>query len=205
MVTAGLEVYLAFTAGVDNFREFPEVAQLGAELGVRKVWADRLVPTGQGAALQALSADQTREFMDILRRQLGRYRRSRTKIAANRALQFLAGGGNPYQCTAGRTLLTIMPNGDLMPCRRLPIVVGNVMRTPLAELYFGNTLLRQLRDPESIPEGCAHCFYKRLCRGGLRCLAYAVTGQTTAADPGCWRADHDAAADNKTTVSLLGA
>lgn len=191
LVAAGVRTLLAFTAHRDNFREFPEVARLGRQLKVARVWADRLIPQGQGETLRGLSVDETREFIELLRQTklkfestgFGRFGQ-RTEIALHRALQFLA-GGPAYRCTAGDTLLTVMPDGTLYPCRRMPIAAGNVHRTPLAELYDG-TLLRQLRDPALVASGCEACAYERLCRGGLRCLSYATEKSFTVADPGCW-------------------
>lgn len=194
LVAAGVRTLLAFTAHGDNFREFPEVARLGRRLKVARVWADRLIPQGQGEALRGLSVDETREFIELLRQTklkfesgaLGRFGKgtATTEIALHRALQFLA-GGPAYRCTAGDALITVMPDGTLYPCRRLPIAAGNVHRTPLAELYDG-ALLRQLRDPALVASGCEKCAYERLCRGGLRCLSYAVEKSYTVADPGCW-------------------
>jgi len=190
LVAAGVRTLLAFTAHRDNFREFPEVARLGRQLKVARVWADRLIPQGQGGALQGLSADETREFIELLRQTklqtesgLNRFGQG-TEIALHRALQFLA-GGPAYRCTAGDTLLTVMPDGTLYPCRRLPIGAGNVHHTPLSELYDG-PLLRQLRDPASVASGCEQCAYEQLCRGGLRCLSYATKKSFSVADPGCW-------------------
>ncbi|MDM8563363.1 SPASM domain-containing protein, partial [Candidatus Marithioploca araucensis] len=111
---------------------------------------------------------------------------NRTEISMRRALQFLVGGGRPYHCTAGDSLLTVQSNGDLYPCRRMPIRIGNLLETPLLELYDNSTLLHKLRQPEQISEGCEACFYAKLCRGGLKCLSYAVTGDPFKADPGCW-------------------
>ncbi len=58
-------------------------------------------------------------------------------------------------------------------------------------------LLRQLRDPASVASGCEQCAYERLCRGGLRCLSYAVDNSFSVADPGCWLA---AASDSVVVV-----
>lgn len=193
LVAAGVRTLLAFTAQRDNFREFPEVARLGRQLKVTRVWADRLIPQGQGGALHGLSVDETQEFIELLRQTklktesglASRFGQG-TEIALHRALQFLA-GGPAYRCTAGDTLLTVMPDGMLYPCRRLPIAAGNLHRTLLAELYDGD-LLRQLRDPAVVASGCQHCAFERHCRGGLRCLSYAVKNSFTVADPGCWLA-----------------
>ena len=193
LVAAGVPTLIAFTAHADNFREFSEVACLGQALGVTRVWADRLIPQGQGSRLRGLSADETCEFIELMRQARLRAeskwmprRGQKTEIALHRALQFLA-GGPAYRCTAGDTLITVMPDGTLYPCRRLPIAAGNLHQTPLAVLYDG-ALFRRLRDPRVTAEGCANCIYERLCRGGLRCLSYAETGRFDAADPGCWLA-----------------
>ena len=115
-----------------------------------------------------------------------RWRFCRTEVSMHRALQFLEGGYRPYHCTAGDTLVTVEPNGDLYPCRRMPIQVGNMMETPLLKLYYGSDLFRSLRDRNRISDNCQSCFYSKLCRGGLKCLSYAVTGDPFRSDPGCW-------------------
>lgn len=186
-----IRTFLSFTVHKGNFQDFPEVAQLGRQLKVRRVWSDRLIPCGSGTNLEALSVEETKEFFRIMhktRRKIQRTWFSRTKVPMHRSLQFLVAGGRPHQCTAGDTLITVMPNGDLYPCRRMPIRVGNIIETPLAELYNGSELFWKLRNRNLVSKGCEVCFYSHLCRGGLKCLSYAVTGDPFIADPGCWLA-----------------
>jgi radical SAM protein with 4Fe4S-binding SPASM domain len=114
---------------------------------------------------------------------------STTEISLQRALQFCGNGGKPYRCTAGDTLLAVMPNGDVLPCRRMPRVVGNLLSTPLRTIYSESPLLRDLRAAPHIISGCSKCFYSAVCRGGLRCLSDAVYGSPFRADPGCWLVD----------------
>lgn len=189
----GVRTMISFSAHRGNFREFPEVARLGRELGVWRVWADRVIPCGSGQSMkdQVLTPQETREFFHLMRDARDRFQRPhfrRTEIAMHRALQFLVGGGTPYRCTAGDSLLAVMPQGDLYPCRRMPIRIGNVQKTPLAELYAQSDVLRALRCRDRTSEGCQGCAYARFCGGGLRCLSYAVTGNPYSADPGCWHA-----------------
>jgi radical SAM protein with 4Fe4S-binding SPASM domain len=183
---------ISFSAHRGNYREFPDVARLGRTLRVSRVWADRVIPWGSGAALkdQVLTPEETREFFKILGKARNEAEKpwfGRTEIAMHRALQFLE-GGRPYRCTAGDSLLTVLPNGDVYPCRRMPIRVGNLLETPLSDLYDQDDLLRALRDPLRTSRGCERCCYTRICRGGLKCLAYAVSGDPFTADPGCWYA-----------------
>ncbi len=188
-----IRTLISFTAHRKNFREFKEVAKLGQRLRVDRVWADRLIPWGSGANLreQIMTSAETKEFFTIMEQAQARADRAwfgRTEIAMFRALQFLIGGGQPYHCTAGNTLLTVQSNADLYPCRRMPIRVGNLLETPMLELYDTSELFHKLRRPQQISVGCETCCYAKLCQGGLKCLACAVTGDPFKADPGCWRA-----------------
>lgn len=192
LVRHGVRTLISFTAHRLNFREFPAVAELGHQLGVASVWSDRLIPYGSGAAVagQALTPAETQELFVLMRQarqQVHARPGNRTEISMNRALQFLE-GGRCYRCTAGDTLITLMPNGDLYPCRRMPIRSGNVLEKPLSKLYFESDLLRRLRDPKGVSSGCEGCGYRGACRGGLKCLSYATTGDPFTADPGCWLA-----------------
>ncbi|MFA6243785.1 MAG: radical SAM protein [Candidatus Hydrogenedentales bacterium] len=184
----GVPVMLAFTATRDNCDEFADVARLGKQLGVRRVWADRCVPLGRAGSNEALGPEETLRLFRSMQHEAetARRERSRTEIAMHRALQFLLTGAQPYRCTAGTGLLTVMANGDVCPCRRMPVVAGNILSESLSDLYWGSVVLNQLRAPGVSPVGCERCFYSKTCRGGLRCLAAATYGDPFAADPGCW-------------------
>ncbi len=196
LTAAKIPTYLSFTAQRQNYREFLEVARLGRKLKVQCVWSDRVIPAGrhrEQLTAQALSPAETRAWLEVMAQARQEARRdwaSRTKISLNRALQFWAAGDQPYHCSAGDRLICLLPNGDLLPCRRMPIVVGNVRQQPLSELYQCE-LFQSLRNPQQINHGCEPCLYNRLCGGGLRCLAYALTGSPFQADPGCWHSQSD--------------
>ena len=205
LVRAGSRTIISFTASRLNVADFPAVAQLGAELGVQRVWADRLIPNSHEQQGLSLSPEETRSFFETMRELRQSLRESLwgsflrrasrmllgthgcTEVAMNRALQFLIGGGEIYRCPAGRSLVAVLPDGTLVPCRRLPIPVGNLLDTPLIELYRSSELFRQLRNPR-LPESsrCSSCPFSEGCNGGLRCLAHSLTGSPFSGDPGCW-------------------
>jgi radical SAM protein with 4Fe4S-binding SPASM domain len=191
LVREGIVTSISFTAHRDNFREFPRVVQLACDMGVNRVWADRLIPCGSGSSLgdRLLTQAETKEFFEIMCRARFEAAKNpgKTVVSLHRALQFLVGGGVPYRCAAGETLLTVQPNGDLLPCRRMPIRVGNLLETPLIDLYRDVPLLRDLRVRGKVDEACRRCAFSEMCRGGLRCLSYAMTGDPFHRDPGCWR------------------
>ncbi len=186
-----LRTTISFTAHRQNYHEFAAVAKIGRKLGVDRIWTDRFLPAGRGADLdhEVLDREETRCFYEMVRKQRDRMRwipGRKTVISMHRALQFLAGGGRPYQCCAADSLLTIMPDGTVSPCRRLPITLGNALIQELDEIYYGHPMAIRLRDFSASDTECGQCVYRKLCRGGLRCLAYAVNGDPFRRDPGCW-------------------
>ncbi|MHA2298459.1 MAG: radical SAM protein [Candidatus Hodarchaeales archaeon] len=188
-----IRTLISFTAYGKNYREFPEVVKLAKKMKVSRVWSDRLIPSGSGQDFNEyqLSPSETRDFFQLMHRTRPRINLkwlNRTEVGMYRALQFLVAGGRPYHCTAGDTLLTVQPNGDLLPCRRMPIRVSNLLEVPLLELYYKSEVFLALRDRNRVITGCEACSFSKLCRGGLKCLSYAVTGSPFNADPGCWLA-----------------
>jgi radical SAM protein with 4Fe4S-binding SPASM domain len=182
--------YVSFTVHRDNVGEFPAVAAIARSLKATRLWCDRMIPLGRGGggSDRLLSPGETRAFFETMQAERSRRSLSGTEIAMYRALQFLVAGGAPYRCAAGNTLLTILPDGGLCPCRRMPLPAGNVLDRSLQDLYSDSPVLRALRDHEDPPDACTKCFYSQVCRGGLRCLANAVHGSPYVADPGCWLA-----------------
>ena len=64
----------------------------------------------------------------------------------------------------------MLPDGTVLPCRRLPERVGHLREASLASIYRASPLLAALRG-HRVARGCEDCFYARHCQGGLRCLA----------------------------------
>ena len=196
LTTKKIPTYISFTAQRRNYSEFIDIARLGRELNVQLVWSDRVIPAGRNhdeLKSQALSTDEIREWLHVMaqaRTEARRDKISNTEIKLNRALQFWVGNDQPYHCSAGGRLICLLSNGDLVPCRRMPIVVGNVFEQPLDELFHCK-LFEELRNPKQVNSGCEKCLCNRLCGGGLRCLSYALTGSPFNADPGCWHVHAD--------------
>ena len=77
-----------------------------------------------------------------------------------------------------------MENGDLVPCRRMPIYIGNLLKENMYELYINNAILKDLRS-EKIPDDCKECEHASFCKGGLKCLTYAIKKDYNLKDIGC--------------------
>ncbi len=92
-----------------------------------------------------------------------------------------------YDFTAGmpKGYLTVLPNGDLIPCMLLQAKLGNVREENITRMWNNSPILSKLRDRSLLEGECGRCVYRDKC-AGCRGRAYEETGNINAADPGCW-------------------
>ncbi len=190
MEKQGIPIHISFTANKENFKYLPKVATECRKRKITKLWSDRLVPIGTGEEIGnlAITCKELPDYLVALKKAQGnalvRLLFPKTQIAMNRALQFQASKGSIYSCSAGKTLLTVDEFGNVMPCRRMPIVCGTVFDTTLREIYYNHKTFRSLRNaPE--PKECVGCKYVYFCKGGAKCQSYAVYENYYKADPAC--------------------
>ena len=185
----GIRTYISFTANRENLAELPQVARACREQRISCLWSDRLVPMGRGKEMEALAigANTLPDYLASLRRAKGsvweQLRFPHTEVRMNRALQCL-GGGQPYRCGAGSSLIVVDEYGTILPCRRMPIPCGTIYDTTLQEAYWLHPIFQALREPFQ-PEGCTSCTHWAQCFGGARCQSYALYGDYRHADPAC--------------------
>ncbi len=185
-----IRTYISFTANKNNYTCLPEVAKKCREFGVTKLWSDRLVPIGNGADIETLKITDKElpDYLKKLKKAQGGFILKRlfpkTQISMDRALQFIGSKGSVYSCSAGVSLLTVDEFGNIMPCRRLPIICGNIFFSELADVYFNDSTFLKLRE-KKIPEECINCQFSLSCNGGAKCQSYAQNGNFDRADPAC--------------------
>jgi radical SAM protein with 4Fe4S-binding SPASM domain len=90
-------------------------------------------------------------------------------------------------CAAGlpNGYLTILPNGDVIPCMLLQIKLGNVREESITQICDNSEILAKLRNRSLLEGECGRCIYKDKC-AGCRGRAYEETGNMLATDSGCW-------------------
>jgi len=87
-------------------------------------------------------------------------------------------------CSIGLDGLCILPDATVLPCRRLPIAIGNLKEDSLLEIWHKSDLLWQIRDKRNLKGKCKSCEFIPQC-SGCRAMAYACTGDYLAEDPQC--------------------
>ncbi len=157
----GIFTSISFTAQRHNMGELKALAKLCERFGTDRLWFDRVViPAGEDSEHLSLT---TKEFQKLCQTAARLNRRG--KVFCGRALQFLSCNEKLiYRCTAGTSLLALLADGTVMPCRRLPLIAGNVRESDLLTIYRDSPVLRDLRQC-GIPKGCRSCFYARTPQG----------------------------------------
>ncbi|MBF0315916.1 MAG: radical SAM protein [Oligoflexia bacterium] len=79
--------------------------------------------------------------------------------------------------------LVIDYQGNLKVTSRTNVILGNIIKDGLENIFFKNPILMALRNGEI--EKCNKCKFLKIC-GGDRNAAYAETGSFFSHDPGCW-------------------
>lgn len=89
-------------------------------------------------------------------------------------------------CSIGISILTILANGTVYSCRRLPIKIGKVPEESLGYIFMQSPKHNELRKIERM-EKCSKCELFQYCRG-CPSVAFAVSaGNYFAPDPQCWK------------------
>jgi radical SAM protein with 4Fe4S-binding SPASM domain len=90
-------------------------------------------------------------------------------------------------CAAGMPngYITILPNGDVIPCMLLQTKIGNTREESVVRIWEESPTLAKLRSRQLLEGECNECRYRDAC-AGCRGRAYEETGNILASDPGCW-------------------
>ena len=191
LVNAGdIQTMVSFTASKLNYMELRKVIRVCRRLGVKRFWTDRLVPMGSNE-LTIMSNKEFTKYLRVLNKEykisefFGKIGIVTTSIHINRAMQFMCSGSSQgYKCSAGKSLLAILEDGTLLPCRRLPVKVGNLFEDNLCDLYAKSDIINMLKG-DCRPKECKECFNVDKCLGGAKCITYAIYGDIDHKDFNC--------------------
>uniref|UniRef100_A0A7C3Z4U6 Radical SAM protein n=1 Tax=Desulfobacca acetoxidans TaxID=60893 RepID=A0A7C3Z4U6_9BACT len=201
LVAAGVKVIFNTTLSRLNAASFLELAPLSASLGVQELGFARLVPSGRGEALldQMLSPKELLQLyqeilsIDLNGLEVGSGDPLANVLTATDSPDDAEDDSFPWGgCAAGVAGLTLLPDGTILPCRRLPVPLGNVRREGLREVWATSPVLAALRDKTRYSGKCGSCPQWSRCRG-CRAIAYAWSKSRgapdyLAPDPQCFSA-----------------
>ena len=196
LLWAGIPARVSVTLTKKNRPEIKELAGILVPLGVKSMGVRRIVPWGAGAQLKNEVLEPSK--LRMLYKELEEINRTMIK----NGYELRVGGGcengifndeisgpglmtfNHCGVADGRVLV-VLPNGDVLPCRRLPIKIGNLYEKSLEEIYY-SPLYENWRNKKDLTKECHACSNFENCLGGAKCVTYAMTGKT-APDVQCWK------------------
>ncbi|PMP90191.1 MAG: radical SAM/SPASM domain-containing protein [Caldisphaera sp.] len=208
-VKLGMDHGMAVTITKLNINETKDLLDLAEEIGVKRVIFFNFVPTGRGKENIWLDLDpiEREKFLRYIYAEIKnrkgmqivstapQYGRVALVMSQGKEIAptHFAVSGDPIVkavaefvggCGAGRIYAGIQPNGDIIPCVFLPIIVGSIREKTFWDIWTNSKLFNDLRDRNKLKGFCNVCPYKNIC-GGCRARAYGYYGDPLASDPGC--------------------
>jgi radical SAM protein with 4Fe4S-binding SPASM domain len=183
------EILFMFTVMKRNIRSLPSLFKLCQNLGIDGLIIERFIPLGKGKESldEVLSKEEWKEMIEMLL-DFFPTEGEEHSLLPYQAFQIRFNEEEPEllgaPCVIGVDGLCIMPDGSVFPCRRFPISIGNLLETPLKQIWEESEVLEKVKKKENLKGKCGRCKMKD-CRG-CRSLALALTGDYLAEDPHCW-------------------
>jgi len=185
----GLTTCVMMTLSRHNKEEVIPLAERMGEIGVEAFVLDRFIPEGQSQHLKGWVLSSA-EIRQVYEKSYEYFQKTTIpRMLLYRTLFCLLNPDDEHigaMCSVGNNALTIMPSGDVYPCRRLPIYLGNLTETTVYDIWYTHPLLWEFRNPDNLKGKCKACEFIPVCRG-CRAFAYATTGDYLEADSHCWK------------------
>jgi len=188
LVKNKIDTNISVTITKQNLKDVPSLIKLAKKLKVNSLSLRRLIPLGRGEEMKKLilSPQETKDLFLYHLKTNQNFKNKGLKLRLSIGCEdgiLTQEGYSANTCVAGYSSLTILPNGNVYPCRRLPIYVGNILRQSLEEIFYNSRELKKLRNPKNTNIRCQNCPYYDKCKGGAKCVSYAHWKDTYLEDP----------------------
>ncbi|MFB3895159.1 MAG: radical SAM protein [bacterium] len=187
----GIPIIVMYTLLKQNIADAKSAIAFARRYHIDSVILERFIPLGQSKPLaaEAVSGEDLESLyraifnqidLEYLPEEMIKYRALRLEFEKGAIRPSLYGA----ECIVGRDGMAILPDGTVLPCRRLNIPIGNLLETPLDDLWQQSEVLENIRSKKKLKGNCGSCAI--LDCFGCRAMTYALTGDYLAADPHCW-------------------
>jgi len=198
----GINTRLMYTVHKKNLNDVEALIDLAINENIKVLTIERFVPEGKGVKFKdwflskdelhtlfkAISQRAEEEYQKGTPLSIIKYRTLWALIDPDRAkindvpLEIDLGG----MCSIGIDSMTILHDGTVYPCRRLPLPIGNLLNDSLFKIWYTSDILWKIRNKNNLKGKCHECELIPRC-SGCRAIAYAMTGDYLAEDPQCWK------------------
>jgi radical SAM protein with 4Fe4S-binding SPASM domain len=166
---AGIPVHTNTTVNRENLPHLPRMADLAASLGLERLSMNLVIPCGTA---RTRGSDLWVRYSEVGPSVLAVKRRAR-----DLGIRFFWYSPTPYcvfnpiaeglgnkGCAACDGLLSVAPDGSVLPCSSVRRPVGNLLRRPFREVW-DSALAQGWRNKDSAPPGCRPCSLFEVCTG----------------------------------------
>lgn len=210
LVQSGVRVSTQMVVSAQNYNEAYTLPEFANRFGLSALAVTRLVPLGRGRALgkSVITPTQVRNLYtklnydtDVLLSSSATLRITRYRCdwpvlfwpneyrLTDLYYPFNKNGG---ACAVGRHAITIMSDGTVLACRRLPYALGNVLKDDFKDIWDHSFLWRIRLRHRYIVGKCERCEFMNdenlrfSCGGGgALCVTAGLHGDPFRPDPGC--------------------
>lgn len=208
LIESGFPVTVRVTINCHNLNDLENIAYLLLEdIGLASFSTNEAMPIGSGCRNEkavSLTPSQQVEAMEIIDRLLKRYPGRLTAQAGPQAKRKMYtqmeharrtgekavdwGMGYLTACGCVFSKVDVLHDGSIVPCCMLPnLVLGNIKKDSLGEIWLTHPLMTALRERRQIPmkqvSGCENCEWNSFCNGSCPGLAHQLTGDFNRANP----------------------
>lgn len=203
LVKAGISCQINATLTKQNTHQLEDMIKLAIDKKTDAIHLFLVVPVGCGKYLDEAEKLSTKEYEEALGivYQLNQQYKKHIFIKVTCAPQYyrILKQKDPQifdnkahsmhniskGCLAGTGVCFVSSEGEVYPCGYLPVSAGNIIATPLKDIWSTSETFITIRDVSLLEENCKSCLYTSVC-GGCRARAfYTSNGDIMARDVSC--------------------
>jgi radical SAM protein with 4Fe4S-binding SPASM domain len=188
LVEHRIKVSIAATFSKSNANEVEKIYELAKGLGASSFLFGFVFPVGKGKdnfKSLCLSWKEKRKIQTIL---VNKTKKNKNfPVYIDEALGTLdRDKWRPPVCKAGRMMIAITAEGNIVLCPMLPdVVLGNIRKDDILEIWKNSPVLNYIRDIKNIKGYCSKCHNLSKCGGGCKSMSYMYTHDLMGSDPFC--------------------
>ncbi len=172
-VRAGIKVHSDTVLTSQNYDQVFEIAQVAQDMGMESMFLNIFQPAGIGSR----KSDDLSPSLDQIRNAIDQIVRARDELGFS--IRFgtstpyclderLVTEGLGFRCGVGDWFASISPLGEFRTCNQSTKSYGNIISTPLHEIWHSKIINTEYRSLEWLPDLCKPCVFRDECHGGCR-------------------------------------